>query len=64
MDGPLWTETHAPALEELPQPEVGRSMERALAEPMNLVVHGPKGAGNRPRSERRGKDRRRPGAHA
>ena len=45
MDGPLWTETHAPALEELPQPEVGRSMERALAEPMNLVVHGPKGAG-------------------
>jgi replication factor C small subunit len=45
MDGPLWTETHAPGLEELPQPEVGRSMERALAEPMNLVVHGPKGAG-------------------
>ena len=45
MDGPLWTETHAPTLEELPQPEVRRSMERALAEPMNLVVHGPKGAG-------------------
>ncbi len=45
MDGPLWTETHAPALDELPQAEVSRSMERALAEPMNLVVHGPNGAG-------------------
>ena len=45
MDGPLWTETHAPTLAELPQQEVSESMERALAEPMNLVVHGPKGAG-------------------
>jgi len=45
MDAPLWTETHAPALAELPQQEVSESMERALAEPMNLVVHGPKGAG-------------------
>ena len=45
MDGPLWTETHAPSLAELPQQEVSESMERALAEPMNLVVHGPKGAG-------------------
>ena len=45
MDGPLWTETHAPALADLPQQEVHESMERALAEPMNLVVHGPKGAG-------------------
>jgi replication factor C small subunit len=45
MEGPLWTETHAPTLEELPQQEVTESMERALAEPMNLVVHGPKGAG-------------------
>jgi replication factor C small subunit len=45
MEGPLWTETHAPTLGELPQQEVSESMERALAEPMNLVVHGPKGAG-------------------
>jgi replication factor C small subunit len=45
MEGPLWTETHAPALADLPQQEVNESMERALAEPMNLVVHGPKGAG-------------------
>jgi replication factor C small subunit len=45
MDGPLWTETHAPTLAELPQQEVRESVERALAEPMNLVVHGPPGAG-------------------
>ena len=45
MSGPLWTARHAPALTDLPQPEVRRSMERALAEPMNLVVHGPTGAG-------------------
>jgi len=45
MDGPLWTETHAPTLADLPQQEVSESMDRALAEPMNLVVHGPKGAG-------------------
>jgi len=45
MDGPLWTETHAPSLEDLPQQEVREQFERALAEPMNLVVHGPKGSG-------------------
>jgi replication factor C small subunit len=45
MDGPLWTETHAPTLSELPQQEVRDQFERALAEPMNLVVHGPKGSG-------------------
>ncbi|MFB6297486.1 MAG: AAA family ATPase [Salinirussus sp.] len=45
MDGPLWTERHAPELGELPQPEVRANFRRALAEPMNLVVHGPKGAG-------------------
>jgi replication factor C small subunit len=45
MDAPLWTETHAPSLEELPQPEVRDRLERAVEEPMNLVVHGPPGAG-------------------
>jgi len=45
MDGPLWTETHAPTLSELPQQEVRDQFDRALAEPMNLVVHGPKGSG-------------------
>ena len=45
MNGPLWTEEHAPALSDLPQPEVRDRFERAVQEPMNLVVHGPKGSG-------------------
>jgi replication factor C small subunit len=45
MDAPLWTETHAPALADLPQAEVRDRLERAVAEPMNLVVHGPEGSG-------------------
>jgi replication factor C small subunit len=45
MDGPLWTEEHAPSLADLPQPEVRDRFERAVQEPMNLVVHGPKGSG-------------------
>ena len=45
MDGPLWTDEHAPALAELPQPAVRESLDRAVAEPLNLVLHGPPGAG-------------------
>jgi len=45
MEGPLWTERHAPAVEDLPQAEVRETLRRALEEPMNLVVHGPKGCG-------------------
>jgi replication factor C small subunit len=45
MDAPLWTETHEPDIEDLPQAEVRDHLRRAVAEPMNLVVHGPKGAG-------------------
>ncbi|MFC7074788.1 AAA family ATPase [Halovenus rubra] len=45
METPLWTEQHAPALDELPQKEVRDNLGRALEEPMNLVVHGPKGSG-------------------
>jgi replication factor C small subunit len=45
IDGPLWTETHAPTVEELPQQTVCEHLERVVAEPMNLVVHGPPGAG-------------------
>ena len=45
IDGPLWTETHAPALGELPQAEVREQLRRVVEEPMNLVVHGPPGAG-------------------
>ena len=45
MDGPLWTETHAPDLEDLPQQEVRERLARAVDEPMNLVVQGPPGVG-------------------
>jgi len=45
MDGPLWTETHAPAIEDLPQETVRERLRRAREEPMNLFVHGPKGSG-------------------
>ena len=39
MNSPLWTETHAPSISELPQPEVREGLERAAEEPMNLVVY-------------------------
>jgi replication factor C small subunit len=45
MDAPLWTKTHEPDIDELPQEEVRDNLDRALAEPMNLVVHGPVGSG-------------------
>ncbi|MFC7155932.1 AAA family ATPase [Halomarina halobia] len=45
MDGPLWTETHAPTLDDLPQAEVRDALRRAVDEPMNLVCYGPRGAG-------------------
>ncbi|XVH30293.1 AAA family ATPase [Haloferacaceae archaeon DSL9] len=45
MDAPLWTDTHAPALSELPQSEVRERLTRAIDEPMNLVVQGPAGVG-------------------
>jgi replication factor C small subunit len=45
MDAPLWTETHAPALSELPQPDVRDRLRRTVDEPMNLVLQGPVGVG-------------------
>ena len=45
MDAPLWTETHAPTLADLPQSEARERLERAVEEPMNLVVQGPPGVG-------------------
>jgi replication factor C small subunit len=45
MDAPLWTERHAPALSELPQPKVRHTLDRATDEPVNLVLHGPRGSG-------------------
>ena len=45
MDAPLWTDTHAPELAALPQDDVREYLQRAVDEPLNLVVHGPKGSG-------------------
>lgn len=45
MDGPLWTDEHAPALADLPQSDVRDSLGRAVEEPLNLILHGPAGAG-------------------
>ncbi|WP_418285645.1 AAA family ATPase [Halorubrum sp. DTA46] len=45
MDGPLWTDAHAPSLDEIRQDEARERLERAVDEPMNLVVQGPPGVG-------------------
>ena len=45
MDAPLWMDEHAPDRSELPQSSVREHLERVAAEPMNLVVFGPRGAG-------------------
>ncbi|WP_158058737.1 AAA family ATPase [Halorussus halophilus] len=45
MDAPLWTERYAPDLEDLPQDEVRDYLQKAVDEPINLVLHGPPGAG-------------------
>jgi replication factor C small subunit len=45
MDAPLWTETHAPALADLPQAEVRERLRRTVDEPMNLILQGPPGSG-------------------
>ena len=45
MDGPTWTDRHEPTLAELPQPAVRDRLQRAVDQPMNLVIHGPPGTG-------------------
>jgi replication factor C small subunit len=45
MEEPLWIDSHAPSLADLPQESVREHLQRAVTEPMNLVVHGPKGSG-------------------
>ncbi len=41
----LWTDAHAPTLAEIPQDDARDRLERAVDQPMNLVVHGPPGCG-------------------
>ena len=45
LEGPLWTERHAPSLADLPQQSVREQLQSVVEEPMNLLVHGPPGAG-------------------
>jgi len=45
MDAPLWTATHRPDIDDLPQPSVREAMWGAVSDPMNLVVYGPPGSG-------------------
>ena len=45
MDGPLWIDTHAPDLDEIPQDDARNRLFHAVEQPMNLVVQGPPGAG-------------------
>jgi replication factor C small subunit len=45
MDAPLWTDVHAPSLEEIPQADVRDHLHRGVEQPINLVVHGPAGSG-------------------
>jgi replication factor C small subunit len=45
MESPLWTETHRPDLDELPQDDVREYLTQAVDEPLNLVLQGPPGSG-------------------
>jgi len=45
MDDPLWIETHAPSLDDIPQEDVRERLQDAVDEPVNLVLHGPVGSG-------------------
>ncbi|SDR31946.1 AAA family ATPase [Natronobacterium texcoconense] len=45
MDAPLWTDTYAPELAELPQDDARDYLERAVDEPINLLLQGPPGSG-------------------
>jgi replication factor C small subunit len=45
MESPLWTDVHAPSLDDLPQADARDRLWRAVDEPMNLVIQGPSGVG-------------------
>lgn len=45
MASPLWTDRYAPTIDQLPQAHLQRYLERASAQPINLLLHGPPGAG-------------------
>ena len=45
MKAPLWIDEHAPSLAEFPQDDARQQLQRAVDEPMNIVVQGPEGVG-------------------
>ncbi|MFB6134118.1 MAG: AAA family ATPase [Halanaeroarchaeum sp.] len=45
MEQPLWIDEYAPAIADLPQPDVRDRLREAADEPVNLVLHGPPGSG-------------------
>lgn len=45
MVSPLWIDTHAPAVGDLPQPELREHLARLPRGPINLVLYGPAGSG-------------------
>ncbi|WP_248515880.1 AAA family ATPase [Salinarchaeum laminariae] len=45
MESPLWTERHAPEIADLRQELARDQFERAVEDPVNLLVHGPPGVG-------------------
>ena len=45
MDSPLWIDTHAPDVADLPQDDLREYLGRATAGPINLALYGPPGSG-------------------
>lgn len=45
MESPLWSDKHAPTIEEIPQPSVREFFARTSDEPLNILIYGPKGVG-------------------
>ena len=45
MESPLWTDRYAPRIDELPQAHLRIYLEHATERPINLLLHGPTGAG-------------------
>lgn len=45
MESPLWIDTYAPTISDLPQADLRDYLTRASDGPINLVLHGPPGSG-------------------
>ncbi|MFB6114591.1 MAG: AAA family ATPase [Halodesulfurarchaeum sp.] len=45
MESPLWIDTHAPSIEDVPQSSVRDRLWDAVDQPINLILHGPTGSG-------------------